>query len=331
MSNGRDVDPDRPTYFPALDGLRCLCATAVIVAHAYMVPEIYAQTSHPFHPLILQVGRIGVDIFFCLSGFLITYLLLTERRRYGRVDLKAFYIRRTLRIFPNYYVAVAAAFSVTAALGASYRASFGALTLDSFLAHLVFLGNWTEAPMLAGPLWSVCIEEQFYLIFPTTFVFSRRPHPVFLVALMGVLISVSVRALVNWPHHYVYHYTITRTDHLLLGATLAQLFDDNPGRVRALFRRLGGAGEFLALAAVTALVQTQAWRESSPVGRALGFTTSAVVCTFLVGQIALGGRMVLPRVRAPVAQGTRPAHLRHVLLPCLRALPDLRHRQTPWS
>ena len=163
-----------PVYFPALDG-EPACATMVIVSHAFHEPAIYSNVSHPLHGVVTQCGHIGVDVFFSLSGFLITYLLLSERRSYGHVDLRAFYIRRTLRIWPNYYVAVLAGFGIAALVGEK----LGRASVESFLAHLAFLANWSDypSPLPLGPLWSVCVEEQFYLVFPLVLVLSRGRHP----------------------------------------------------------------------------------------------------------------------------------------------------------
>src|SRR5437870_3157565 len=94
MHDARRYGEFRQTrYFGALDGLRCLSIVAVVAFHTLR------GTSSP----IVLRGNLGVDLFFLISGFLITTLLIRERSQYGAISLKKFYIRRTLRIFPLYY------------------------------------------------------------------------------------------------------------------------------------------------------------------------------------------------------------------------------------
>src|SRR5271168_3370525 len=89
------------TYFPSLNGLRFISAVAVIKEHVLL---------HVGGLKIFSYGWLGVDMFFVLSGFLIVTLLIREKQKSGRVDLKNFYVRRTLRIFPIYYLLIASVF-----------------------------------------------------------------------------------------------------------------------------------------------------------------------------------------------------------------------------
>ncbi len=145
--------------FPSLDGLRCLAVVPVIWHHA---------TPRPL-PGILGRGPLGVDLFFAISGFLITTLLLRERRATGRVSLARFYARRSLRIFPLYY-AVLAIYALRAwlLLGPSPMR-------DHFLASLpyyaTYSANWlvdfdAPHPVIFAFAWSLATEEQFYLLWP---------------------------------------------------------------------------------------------------------------------------------------------------------------------
>ncbi len=112
----------------------------------------------------VQAGANGVLLFFVLSSYLITTLLLKERERGGSISLRDFYARRALRIWPLYYLFV---------LGVYFLAPKGspaAMQPDFLPGHLLFLANWhflmpavTTAAGVAGPLWSVSVEEQFYL------------------------------------------------------------------------------------------------------------------------------------------------------------------------
>src|SRR5271168_3205722 len=90
--------------FGSLDGLRALSILGVIWAHAWIVSPSYGRLEAiP----ILRMGGFGVDVFFAISGFLITTLLLRERHKSGQISLRAFYVRRTLRIWPLYYATLA--------------------------------------------------------------------------------------------------------------------------------------------------------------------------------------------------------------------------------
>jgi peptidoglycan/LPS O-acetylase OafA/YrhL len=142
---------------PGLDGLRALAVIAVVWHH-----------SHPGYagfPLSHN-GFLGVDVFFVLSGFLITTLLLQEERSTGGVSLIGFYIRRSLRIFPLYYAVLLlmAVFFV-----ASTRSSNAAVFLTELPWHATYLSNWVSLKSMMAITWSLSTEEQFYLVWPPLF------------------------------------------------------------------------------------------------------------------------------------------------------------------
>src|SRR5512133_1592378 len=142
-------------YFPSLDGLRALSIVPVVWHHS--TPRPYSGW--------LGRGPIGVDLFFAISGFLITTLLLRERAARGRVDLKAFYVRRSCRIFPLYYLALALHLLFASVI----RPEWGPCRafLQRWPAYATYTANWLDPASVAGPVlfafaWSLCIEEQFY-------------------------------------------------------------------------------------------------------------------------------------------------------------------------
>lgn len=140
-------------YFSSLDGLRAICILLVIFNHT-KVPVPAGIT-----------GWLGVDIFFVLSGFLITTLLLRERDQYGNVSLKGFYVRRIFRILPVYFVVLAAYFPIIYALHDKARW----LELKLALPYLLtFTQEFRPASSgtLFGQTWSLGYEEMFYLIWP---------------------------------------------------------------------------------------------------------------------------------------------------------------------
>ncbi len=146
-------------YFPALDGLRCFSIAAVIWHHC--TPRQLDG--------IAGRGHLGVRLFFCISGLLITTLLLREQRVRGSIDLVRFWIRRSLRIFPLYYTVLAlfTLFALSLPETSAQRTHFIG-NLPFFLCHT---SNWfidydVTHPVLFGFAWSLSTEEQFYLMLP---------------------------------------------------------------------------------------------------------------------------------------------------------------------
>jgi peptidoglycan/LPS O-acetylase OafA/YrhL len=171
-------------YVPELDSLRFFAFLAVFICHL-------------FHELggslvITNTGTFGVDLFFTLSAYLITELLMREKERFGRVDVKSFYVRRILRIWPLYLGFLATVFIVL-------KLHPVARITDIYLiTYMVFLGNFARAlwpkiglGLVIDPLWSVSVEEQFYLTWPLVVRYLTRRG----VAIAGVLIwSFSIAA-----------------------------------------------------------------------------------------------------------------------------------------
>ena len=137
-------------YLPELDALRFFAFLAVFLCHVAVRDGRFTWEA--------RTGMLGVDLFFALSAFLISELLLREKDRNGTLDVRAFWIRRILRIWPLYFTMLAVAFILRAPLRESL------LTLIGFA---LFAGNFaalfaTPSPLI-GALWSLSIEEQFYL------------------------------------------------------------------------------------------------------------------------------------------------------------------------
>ncbi len=161
----RDFRSGKRFYRPELDALRFFAFLCVFAFHRmdYVAVDPSAQ---PMAYAIGTAGAFGVPIFFLLSSFLIVELLLREREQTGSVHIKSFYVRRILRIWPLYF----AAFFGLVALG-HYLPNVGPKTYSSWLAFLLFAGNWyiVRHGWIAGPidpLWSIAVEEQFYIAVP---------------------------------------------------------------------------------------------------------------------------------------------------------------------
>jgi len=154
-------------HFPSLDGLRCLAILPVVWHHS---------TPWPLEG-VLGRGPLGVDLFFAISGFLITTLLLRESTDTGSISLSGFYARRSLRIFPLYYAALLL-YVVWAWCGLDagpQRNHF----FESLPAYATYTSNWlvnfdVAHPVLFAFSWSLATEEQFYLVWPWVLRAARR-------------------------------------------------------------------------------------------------------------------------------------------------------------
>jgi peptidoglycan/LPS O-acetylase OafA/YrhL len=150
---------------PALDGLRAVAISLVVLAHLRPTPGFPACLDDPrFYD-----GALGVDIFFVISGFLITSLLMGEEERRGRIGLGDFYRRRALRILPAalVYLAVVALIDL---------AWLPVVPLGDIVAALTFCRNLFGDSFLTGHFWSLSVEEQFYLVWPVVFVIVPAGH-----------------------------------------------------------------------------------------------------------------------------------------------------------
>ncbi|MDB5068855.1 MAG: oatA [Chloroflexi bacterium] len=214
-SGQREADaPARLDHRPALDGLRGVAVLLVLIFHCW--------------PELAPGGLVGVDIFFVLSGYLITTLLLDEWRLTGRVSFLRFYGRRALRLLPALTLLVAACVLVVLAHPAS---RFAAATLRAIPLTAGYVANWAYASGsdlgLLAHTWSLSIEEQFYLVWPvvlTGLLLWRGPRTALLSALAGIVAVAAVRGAMvaggaTWLR--VYGGFDTRADALLAGCALA--------------------------------------------------------------------------------------------------------------
>jgi len=235
-------------YVPQLDGLRFVAFLLVFLVH---MPR--AQGYFPDSPFLegffinlRTFAGLGVDLFLVLSAFLITTLLLLEYQREGRVSLKDFFVRRTLRIWPLYYFALLLGFLILPLLDL-VPPDFGTPRYDHLVRwHLfpfmVFLGDFSTAfgwyaksPMLSH-LWTISLEEQFYVFWAVMFGLMYRGRGRFLLLATVGLLMFSILArisavLIPIPHPFIWTALPTRLDPMVFGAGLAFLrFHRPPGR-----------------------------------------------------------------------------------------------------
>ncbi|HTA26362.1 MAG TPA: acyltransferase [Bacteroidia bacterium] len=181
-------------YFPNLDGLRFIGSLIIIIFH---IEDIKFINNRPtFSPLRYYnlVGNMDVSLFFVLSGFLITFLLLKEKKDTGDISLKSFYTKRALRIWPLYFLIVIAGFFILPHIcwfNEDYSSNIYKHFWPYFIATLLFLSPFVRSasglPRTIGPIWSVGVEEFFYLCWPVLLKITKKYLVVFFSVALLVL------------------------------------------------------------------------------------------------------------------------------------------------
>ena len=204
-------------YFSGLNVLRFVAAFAVLIFHS--TQWYHHKFDTPFK-MFLHNLPIAVDFFFILSGFLIIYLLILEKKERGTISLKNFYIRRVLRIFPLYYLIILIAYLFLWD-GKEYVA------WDKFLYFwgnfwMIAKNGWTLAAL--NPLWSISIEEHFYLFIPFLILIIPVKYLKYLFAGIIVLsIAFRIYATLTIPDNWmtIYMHTLSQIDLMAIGGLLA--------------------------------------------------------------------------------------------------------------
>ena len=264
------IPPDSQTR--VLDGFRALSILYVIVFHAFYLPQpAFVDLPHfidfvetmPTYLNWVWHGDAGVDMFFILSGFLITGLMLREQDRNGHVHVGRFYQHRVLRILPVYVFAVML-YSIPENSNRAY-----------FWATLLFVNNFLPLDKILIPWsWSLSIEAQFYLLFPLLFVLlvkSRRPITWLVLLFLGatlirylVILWYSPLYLQPFFHHAIatpghrpvlmfekiYMNLYTRMGPLLLGVLMAWLYYRHHARVQGFLNRHAGLASALVVVGI---------------------------------------------------------------------------------
>lgn len=221
-SSVRPYEANRRYILPGLDGLRAIAVLLVIVYH--------------FWPTVLPGGMIGVDIFFVISGFLITSLLLREGALNGRIALGSFWVRRARRLLPAIALMILVLGPVSLIVGGDIQVNLG----RQLLGAATFSSNWISifagndyfaqtSPELFTNFWSLAVEEQFYVLWPLLIVASGlllgcRWRHFSAIMVLGILASLGVAAFLlmnGTPISRIYYGTDTHLYGLLLGALLA--------------------------------------------------------------------------------------------------------------
>ncbi len=241
-------------YLPELDVLRFFAFFAVFVSHS---PPIGIYSNSALGRLGAS-GAFGVDLFFTLSGYLLTSLLLRERDQTGDINLKAFYARRTLRIWPLYYFSLAWAFLLTQ-IPASIIAAppvISDLLLPiqprSYFFMAIFLFNFniagsffTNKGFFMTQLWSVSVEEQFYLFWPWLARYVPRRRIVVVPILMLAVAVIARLTSPQDPFHPIWVNTFIRLDPIAVGILIALIPRFNPRLALRLVLVLAGFASWM--------------------------------------------------------------------------------------
>jgi peptidoglycan/LPS O-acetylase OafA/YrhL len=269
-------------YRPALDGLRAVAVLAVIVYHG--------------RPSWLPGGWLGVDLFFVISGFLITTLLVREHDQWGRINLLAFWGARARRLFPALALVIAAVLLAASRWTLPGRRD---AVSDDVLATMSYIANWRflsgdegyfsaiAAPSPLRHAWSLAVEEQFYIVFPLLLIAlfavlrGRR-------ALVGSLVLLAAVSAWWMAHLYVpdvdpsrvYYGTDTRAHELLIGAALAAAMS-----VAASWEtRIERSARLLAWPAAALVLWSMTWWDE---GRSFVFRGGLVAFSLLAGLLVV--------------------------------------------
>jgi peptidoglycan/LPS O-acetylase OafA/YrhL len=283
-------DPARSFHFRSFDGVRGIAILMVIAYHAVATtsyPDVTLGWLRPW----LMAGWTGVDLFFGLSGFLITSLLVREEGRAVRAgqpprfSLGRFYLRRVFRILPAFYAVFALEtcllsrypFVPSAGLSEIQHAPLGLVPYGTFWANyfMAYGARWTGHAVLFPRgaytvYWSLCVEEHFYLLWPIFLFAVKRTRARVAVSLAVCLTLPVLRHLamaLGWDHplavHFASHY---RLDSILWGGLAALLANRIAWRDSTRRLLLGAGGSLVALLVVTATMSV------SPIGRPIGFS-----------------------------------------------------------
>jgi peptidoglycan/LPS O-acetylase OafA/YrhL len=221
------VRPPLPQTIPSLDGIRAISVLIVVLGHSGLDA--------------LVPGGLGVTIFFFLSGYLISTLMLAENERTGKIDILKFYARRMFRLMPPLFVSLAIAYGLT------YAGLLpGGITIKGLAAQLLYFANYyglffdpgNTIPDGTGVLWSLAVEEHFYIFYPLLIALlmrsALRPRTI------GILLGIGCLVVLDWRIHLVqspdffsdrtYYASDTRIDSIIYGCMLAVVM--NPVRER---------------------------------------------------------------------------------------------------
>jgi peptidoglycan/LPS O-acetylase OafA/YrhL len=264
------LNPTSSARFFRLDGLRGIAVLCVLLFHAgpFLIPSVA--------PNLLPGGFLGVDLFFVLSGFLMTNILLGRKQSYGR-----FYIRRLARVFPALYVFLGVQIIYWWAIGGGFLRSVGPYALIAS-----GMSNWGSAfgvtlPFSLGQTWSLGVEEQLYLLWPLVLILIGRRDPQRLkrLCLVGIAGSMVIKILLlhaGMPTPEIYAQTESRLDDFLVGALVASVWHTDTRPIPYLRPLTALAAGFLGFSLLISHPFTSRWLYEG------GFTLVAISAGILL-------------------------------------------------
>ena len=214
-------------YLPELDSIRFFAFLSVFIYHSVVRDQLFfIQSGFPsalakFLAVVPKAGNFGLDMFFALSAYLLTTLLLREKDLRGTIDVRKFYLRRILRIWPLYFFVIALALVVARFDPTEKMDLFHAFLFAIFMGRIA-MAYYGPIPTFAGPLWSVSVEEQFYLVWP--WVVRRSTRFIVAVSCLSLLVCFAVRAYLEFgslPARSLLGAWFWRIDPIVYGALLA--------------------------------------------------------------------------------------------------------------
>jgi peptidoglycan/LPS O-acetylase OafA/YrhL len=274
-----------------IDALRGIAILMVLSRHAGMAITIL-HDSNPFTRYFERIGWAGVDLFFVISGYLISGLLFTDYEKRGAIGLSRFYIRRGLKIWPSFYALIAAGLLIEAVMPGHH------LTGKGLLAELFFMQDYFHS--IWGLTWSLAVEEHFYLTLPLLLIFMIRSDPekpfdvLPRVFVATAVFSLFCRFVAGWSQDGVVNPltclfpTHLRMDGLMFGVLLCYFKRYRPGVFQWMVSWRGGWAVIAA-----ALVLLSAIPDESRHMHTWGFTVLYIAAGFLV-------------VKAVAIEGPRP-------------------------
>ena len=226
----------RYKYFPSLDIVRFVAFMLVFVSHASLFFGYHNDSAGwvQFREIFLTHGDLGVTFFFVLSGFLITYLLMSERHQNGVINIKKFYMRRLLRIWPLYFITliIATVFLpyFVGIMGVKNTLPFDVFqNLNNYPWYVFFLGNFNMfvgggAPAVTlAVLWSISVEEQFYLLWPLAIKTIKKRYLPWILSTVVILATVYRFVYAN-DYSTVKYSTFSVMSDIAIGCMVAWLF-----------------------------------------------------------------------------------------------------------
>lgn len=299
-------------FRPGLDGLRGLAILAVLGVHATYLWEPHDAAK------FIPGGYISVDVFFALSGFLITSLLLTEISKTGRLSLRGFYRRRALRLLPVLYAMLAVQLIYTIIEGDPLWETFkGTLLIVAYISNWAQVFGWAQ-PFGTQQTWSLGVEEQFYLLWPllllgiTQLSTRRRQMVPFVVLIASALFFRELLWHLNVHYFSIYVQTEVRLDVLMGGALLAYLLHTG-WRPPPWTRQLGYACLIFLIAMVSFVPVDSPWLYHYGGFTIVAFAATGVVFLAMEQESWFGRFLALPWMQA-IGRRTYSLYIMHYLI-----------------